>query len=140
MPSIKADWKRGLEFSVLQDGHRLTIDGSPEFGGADLGPRPKNLLLTALACCTGMDVVSILRKMKVEDYRLTVEARGEYTEEHPKVFSELEVEFIFSGHDLPRDKIERAVSLSSERYCGVSAMLRHTVDIGCTITLVDTEG
>lgn len=135
MPSVKASWRDGLEFTVNQDGHEFTIDGSPEFGGHDRGPRPKNLLLTALAGCTGMDVVSILKKMKIVDYSLVITAEGEYTKEHPKVFRKLNVHFSFTGPDLPRDKLDRAVELSQEKYCGVSAMLKHTAEIGCTITV-----
>jgi putative redox protein len=135
MPTVQATWENGLEFSVLQDGHRFTIDGSSEFGGRDLGPRPKNLLLSALAGCTGMDVVSILKKMKITDYTLTVEASGEYTQDHPKVFSSLSIRYLFRGDDLPRPKIERAVELSQEKYCGVSAMLRKTAEIGFEIVI-----
>jgi putative redox protein len=135
MPEVTAVWQDGLEFSVQQDGHEFTIDGSPEFGGHDRGPRPKNLLLSALAGCTGMDVVSILSKMRIEDYSLKILASGEYTDEHPKVFRTLHIEFVFAGADLPREKLERAVELSQEKYCGVSAMLRHTAEIDCTITV-----
>ncbi len=139
MPEVTAVWQDGLEFSVLQDGHEFTIDGSPEFGGHDRGPRPKNLLLSALAGCTGMDVVSILSKMRIEDYSLKILASGEYTDEHPKVFRTLHIEFVFTGADLPRGKLERAVELSQEKYCGVSAMLRHTAEIDCTITVNGRE-
>jgi putative redox protein len=137
MPSVRAEWRDGLAFSVLQDGHEFIIDGSAEFGGQDLGPRPKNLLMTALAGCTGMDVVSILRKMKIDDYRLTVEVQGEYTEEHPKIFRSLNIRYLFDGDYLPPDKIERAVTLSQEKYCGVTAILGESVDIGFEIVLND---
>jgi len=139
MPSVTAEWQEGLEFTVQQDGHTFTIDGSSEFGGRDRGPRPKNLMLTALAGCTGMDTVSILSKMKITDYRLRIVADGEYTDDHPKVFSSLRLEFIFTGRDLPPDRLRRAVSLSQEKYCGVSAMLRDTADIEYTITVNDRE-
>ncbi len=135
MPTVQATWQNGLEFAVTQDGHRFTIDGSSEFGGHDRGPRPKNLLLSALAGCTGMDVVSILGKMKITDYTLNVEASGEYTEDHPKVFSSLGIRYLFRGDDLPRPKIERAVELSQEKYCGVSAMLRQTAEIDFEIVI-----
>ena len=139
MPSVKARWIDGLEFTVNQDGHQFTIDGSSEFGGHDRGPRPKNLLLTALAGCTGMAVVSILKKMKIVDYSLEITAYGEYTEEHPRVFRELHVHFAFTGQDLQREKLQRAVELSQEKYCGVSAMLKHTARIGYTITVNGAE-
>lgn len=130
-----AMWLGGLAFSVEQDGHQFIIDGSENFGGEDRGPRPKNLLLTALTGCTGMDVVSILKKMKVENYTLTVSASGEYTEDHPRVFKFINIKYFFRGKKLPEKKIERAVSLSQDRYCGVSAMLRSSVQMNHTIVI-----
>jgi len=135
MPESTAVWQGGLEFSVSQDDHEFTIDGSAEFGGRNRGPRPKNLILTALIGCTGMDVVSILEKMKIRDYGLTVTARGEYTEEHPKVFRYIKIEYRFTGEDLPLSKIERAVNLSREKYCGVSEMLRGKMELTYDIIL-----
>jgi putative redox protein len=135
MPMSTAVWQDGLEFSVSQDDHEFTLDGSAEFGGKDRGPRPKTLLLSALIGCTGMDVVSILEKMKVIDYGFTVRASGEYTEEHPKIFRHINVEYIFTGNDLPRNKIERAVSLSQDKYCGVSEMLRGKVELSYDIII-----
>lgn len=132
-----AVWQGGLEFFIEQDNHTFTIDGSSEFGGRDKGPRPKNLLLTALIGCTGMDVVSILRKMKVEDFALTVSANGEYTEEHPRIFKFINIEYRFKGDNLPEKQIERAVSLSQDRYCGVSAILGKTVDLKHEIVIED---
>ena len=130
-----AMWLGGLAFSVEQDGHQFIIDGSEKFGGEDRGPRPKNLLLTALTGCTGMDVVSILKKMKVENYTLTVSASGEYTEDHPKVFKFINIEYLFKGNKLPEKKIERAVFLSQDRYCGVSAILRDSVQMNHKIVI-----
>ncbi|MCD4849067.1 MAG: OsmC family protein [Candidatus Aegiribacteria sp.] len=133
-----AMWLGGLAFSVEQDGHRFVIDGSEEFGGEDKGPRPKNLLLTALIGCTGMDVVSILKKMKVENYTLTVSASGDYTEDHPRVFKFINIEYLFRGNKLPRKQIERAVSLSQDRYCGVSAIFRCSVQMNHKIVIENT--
>lgn len=131
-------WLGGLAFSVEQDGHEFIIDGSEEFGGEDRGPRPKNLLLTALIGCTGMDVVSILKKMKVESYTLTVSASGEYTEDHPRVFKFINIEYLFRGNKLPEKKIERAVFLSQDRYCGVSAILKGRVQMNHKIVIENT--
>ncbi len=135
MPSSTAVWQGGLEFSVNQDDHEFTIDGSAEFGGRDSGPRPKNLILTALIGCTGMDVVSILEKMKIRDYKLTVRASGEFTEEHPKIFRYIKIEYKFVGEDLPLSKIERAVELSQDKYCGVTEMLRGKMELSFDIIL-----
>lgn len=135
MLTSTAVWQGGLEFSINQDDHEFTIDGSAEHGGQDQGPRPKNLLLTALIGCTGMDAVSILEKMKVKDFELTVKASAETTEKHPKIFKCVKIEFVFTGKDLPRNKIERAVSLSQEKYCGVSEMLSGKVELSYDIII-----
>lgn len=138
MAESTAMWLGGLAFSVEQDDHKFIIDGSEEFGGEDRGPRPKNLLLTALIGCTGMDVVSILKKMKIENYTLTVSASGVYTEDHPRVFKFIDIEYFFSGNMLPEKKIERAVSLSQDRYCGVSAMFRDSFQLNHNIIIENT--
>ncbi len=138
MTDSTAVWLGGLAFSVEQDNHKFIIDGSEEFGGKDRGPRPKNLLLTALIGCTGMDVVSILKKMKIENYSLTVSASGEYTEDHPRVFKFINIEYLFRGNELPEKKIERAVSLSQDRYCGVTAMFRDSFRLNHKIVIENT--
>lgn len=116
-------WQAGMAFTVELDGHAFTVDAKPEVGGGNLGPRPKALVLSALGGCTGMDVVSILAKMRVPLEGFRVEVEAPLTEEHPRVYSALHVRYVFRGKDLPMDKLERAVQLSQERYCGVSAML-----------------
>ncbi|MDR2697778.1 MAG: OsmC family protein [Holophagales bacterium] len=116
-------WMSGMSFRTEQDGHDIILDASTESGGADKGARPKTLLLTALGGCTAMDVVSILNKMRVEYTGLKIHVSAELTEEHPKVFKSIHVKYVFSGNGLPMDKLEKAVALSQEKYCGVSAML-----------------
>jgi len=139
MAESRAVWSGGLAFEALQDGHRFVIDGGTEFGGRDLGPRPKNLLLTALAGCTGMDVVSILGKMRITEFALEVVVRGEPGTEHPIVFTSISVEYRFRGRDLPPEKLRRAVDLSRERYCGVSAMLSKAVEISHGIVILGPD-
>lgn len=139
MAESRAVWNGDMDFTVDQDGHRFTIDGSEEFGGHDRGPRPKNLLLTALAGCTGMDVVSILGKMRLTGFGLEVRVRGELGEDHPVVFTAIAVEYRFTGRDLPLEKLERAVTLSQEKYCGVAAMLRGSARITHEITILEEE-
>jgi putative redox protein len=112
-----------MSFGAMQDGHEIAMDVSKEAGGRDAGARPKTLMLTALGGCTAMDVVSILGKMRVALGGLKVHVSADQTEDHPKVFRSIHVKYIFRGKDLPPDKLERAVSLSQEKYCGVSAML-----------------
>ena len=130
-----ATWQGGLTFEIDQDGHQFVIDGPEEFGGRDLGPRPKNLVLSALIGCTGMDVVSILDKMKVRDFGLKVSAEGELTDEHPRTFCSVKVIYRFTGMDLPDDKIEKAIKLSQEQYCGVSAILSLSAELSYEIII-----
>ena len=86
-----------------------------------MGPRPKPLMMVALAGCTGMDVVSILKKMRVNYEAFHVDVEADQTEEHPIRYSSMKVIYRFKGKDLPKEKIEKAVNLSRDRYCGVSA-------------------
>ena len=116
-------WVSGLTFKGEQDGHELFLDLPADMGGRNLGAKPKTLLLTGLGGCTGMDVVSILAKMRVELDGFEVQLSADQTDEHPKVFRGIHIKYIFRGKDLPMDKIQKAVTLSEERYCGVSAML-----------------
>ena len=104
-------------------------------GGRDLGPRPKALLLSGLGSCTAIDVVSILQKMRVPLEGLEVQVSAEVRDEHPRIYTGIHVKYLFRGKDLPLDKLERAVKLSEETYCGVSAMLRPAVPITSEIVV-----
>ena len=126
---IHVDWQGEMKFQTELDGHTLIIDASPNVGGTDKGPRPKPLMLVALAGCTGMDVVSILKKMRVEYDGLRIWVEAEQTEEHPKQYSSMKVIYEFKGKDLPMDKITKAVNLSEERYCGVSAVYKKAMAV-----------
>jgi len=107
----------------MQDGHETLLDVPKESGGGGRGARPKTLLLAGLGGCTAMDVVSILRKMQVGLDGLKVHVGADLSEAHPRVFKSIHVRYVFSGRSLPQDKLERAVSLSLDKYCGVGAML-----------------
>ncbi|MBN1327404.1 MAG: OsmC family protein [Candidatus Cloacimonetes bacterium] len=135
MAEIQLKWQKGMAFEVEQDNHKFMLDTEPASGGKALGVRPKALLLSALAGCTGMDVVSILKKMKIEDYNLRIHVEGDSTEDHPKIYHTIRVNYFFSGNDLPEDKLRRAVELSETKYCGVMAMLRKSADISTIINI-----
>lgn len=124
MAGSRGVWKGGMAFEISQDGHVFLLDSTSDMGGRDLGPRPKALLLSGLIGCTGMDVVSILDKMKVKGYGLEIRAEADLSDDHPVVFTRIRLTYVFNGADLPVERIERAVRLSQEKYCGVSAMLR----------------
>jgi putative redox protein len=136
--SITTKWLENMSFETEVNGHKIIIDAAPEVGGENRGPRPKPLILSALGGCTGMDVISILRKMKVEpeDFRVIVE--GDVTDEHPKQFFKMHVIYQFTGKNLPMDKLQKAVSLSEEKYCGVSATLRKALELTSEIKIIES--
>lgn len=127
-------WTSGMAFEAEQEGLRIPID-VPGPDGTSRGVRPKGLLLAGLGGCTGMDVVSILEKMRVPFEGLSVDVSADQSEDHPKVFTAIRVTYRFRGRDLPMDKLERAVQLSQEKYCGVSAMLGKTAAITTEIVV-----
>jgi putative redox protein len=119
-------------------GHTIKIDASPDIGGQDSGARPMELLLAGLGGCSAIDVLSILRKgrQQVSDCQVTVKA--ERAETVPKVFTHISVHFIVTGIDLQPSKVERAVRLSSEKYCSASIMLEKTAQITPSWEIIDS--
>jgi putative redox protein len=133
---VNTSWKGNMQFETEVNGHKFIMDAPSELGGDDSGPRPKPLLLSALAGCTGMDVVSILKKMRVEIESLDIDVEANLTEEQPTHYTSMHVVYIFKGTDLPLDKLEKAVELSRERYCGVSYMYKNAgIDVTYEIRL-----
>ena len=134
---VRVNWLENMAFEAEVNGHKIIIDAAPEVGGENRGPRPKPFLLAGLAGCTGMDVVSILKKMRVDFKDFNVIVEGDLTEEHPKQFYKMKVIYEFTGKDLPLDKLEKAVSLSEERYCGVSAMYKKAIELTSEIRIIE---
>ena len=126
---INCTWKEEMMFESEVQGHKIIMDADESVGGRNRGPRPKPLTLVSLAGCTGMDVISILAKMRVEPSYFNIEIEGELTDEHPKYYHRIHITYEFKGTDLPLDKLEKAINLSQERYCGVSALLRKGAEI-----------
>ena len=125
----RAEWKEGMAFDIDLQGHNIKVDATEDHGGKNYGPTPKHLVLSALAGCTAMDVVAILGKMGVTYDSFAVEVDGKTDDEHPKVFTELKVRYIFTGSDLDRSKLEKAAHLSESKYCAVSAMVQETAKL-----------
>ena len=113
----------------------VNVDGSPEIGGKNLGVRPMELVLIGLGTCGAMDIDSILKKQKqgLQDFCIEVDGERDY-DQTPAVFTYINIHFIFIGN-LDRNKVEKAVSLSMEKYCSVSAMLENTVNITYSFTI-----
>jgi putative redox protein len=131
---------KGLTLAAKgESNHWITMDGPEKLGGNNAGVRPKELLLMALAGCTGSDVVSILLKKRsnLTDFEINITAQQ--TEEHPKVFTQIDLEYVFYGKDLKVNDVERAIELSTTTYCGVSAMLRKAIKINHTYRIVETK-
>ncbi len=121
---------KGITFAGRADSnHWVTMDGSAEFGGSNAGSRPKELVLMALGGCTGSDVVSILQKKRVPVKDFRIELTAQAAEEHPQVFTEIHVEYILTGTGIDPREVERAIELSTTKYCSVSAMLKESVKI-----------
>lgn len=123
-------WSGGMAFtSATGSGHSIPLDAAPDVGGENSGPRPKELLLTALGGCTGMDVVSILSKMRAPFDRFEVHAEGDESESHPKVLTEIRVTYRLWGQPEALAKFQKAVELSWTKYCGVTHMLRQAARV-----------
>ncbi len=133
--SINAEWKGNMAFDVKMGNHTLTLDADEKVGGEDKGVRPKALMMVALAGCTGMDVVSILKKMRVDFDEFNVRVEGELTEEHPKQYKEMKLVYEFTGKNLPMEKLEKAVSLSEQKYCGVRASYDKAFEVSSEIVV-----
>ncbi|MBC8486726.1 MAG: OsmC family protein [Bacteroidetes bacterium] len=126
---VDVTWAEEMSFEAYVNDHKIMLDADEKVGGKNRGPRPKPLTLVSLGGCTGMDVISILKKMRVEPEYFNVQVEGELTEEHPKYYHTITITYIFRGKDLPREKLEKAINLSQDKYCGVSAMLNKAVKI-----------
>ena len=133
---VKTQWKGELTFQAEIGNHKLIMDAPEPAGGKDLGPSPKKLQLAALSGCTGMDIVSILKKMRVTFKALDIEVQGDLTDEHPKQYSKMHVIYTFTGKDLSIEKIEKAVKMSEETYCGVGALYKKAIGITSEIKII----
>jgi putative redox protein len=127
--SINLKWMDGMSFEADVAGFKISIDSDPEFGGKGKGPKPKPLMLVALAGCTGMDVISLLNKMKVKYEALNIIVEGDLTEEHPKRYEKMKLIYEVKGNTGDYKKVEKAVNLSKEKYCGVSSMYKDIMDL-----------
>ena len=121
---ITANWKEGMHFEINALGGMVDTDAADDFGGKGKGIRAKSLMLSAIAGCTGIDVLSIINKMRIELNDFYIEVKGNLTEDHPKIFDTVHISYYFVGNDLDEEKIIKAVNLSFDKYCGVIAMFK----------------
>ncbi|MFZ4546439.1 MAG: OsmC family protein [Bacteroidales bacterium] len=127
--TVNTSWQGNMKFDAVVSGHHVIMDALPVVGGNDEGARPKELMLAALAGCTGMDVVSILKKMRVEPEFFNIRVEAEMTEEHPKHYTSMHIIYEFKGENLDMEKLQKAIKLSQDQYCGVSASYRKGMEI-----------
>lgn len=120
---INCIWQGNMLFEADVLGHKVMIDAQKEFGGEDKGTSPKRLLLAGAAGCSGIDIASLIKKMRLEVEGLHIHVGGDLTEEMPTYYHTIKVTYTFTGNNLNKAKLERAVKLSWEKYCGVTAML-----------------
>lgn len=130
---VQVSYKQGMQFETdSPTGYKALIDTSPENGGNNEGLGPKAMMLSALAGCTGLDIVFVLNKMRAEVPHFEMTVKGELTEEHPKTYHKVWLDYHFYGENLDETKIKKAIKLSEEQYCGVMEMFRQfaTLEIG----------
>ncbi|MHC1784625.1 MAG: OsmC family protein [Anaerolineaceae bacterium] len=136
----RVTWKGRMTFEGTSDsGFTVPLGTFPEVGGDNDGFRPMELFAIGLGGCTGMDVISIMAKKRMDVKTFEVKVNAKRSEEHPKVFSDIEIEYVVSGHDLNREWVERAVELSETKYCPAQAMLVKVVPIHHKIIIIETD-
>jgi len=134
----KVIWKSGFSFTATADsGFELPLGVSSEAGGADDGFRPMELLLVGLAGCTAMDVISILEKKRQQVTAFEVKTQGQRAADHPRIFTDIEIEYIVTGHNIDPAAVQRAVELSESKYCSAQAMLSKAARITNKITILE---
>ena len=136
--TVNTRWMNKMAFEAEVSGHKILLDAGPSVGGENRGPRPKPLMLAALGACTGMDVISILKKMRVDVGSFNIKVEGDLTEEQPIHFYRMHVCYEFTGKDLPMEKLKKAVALSEERYCGVSAVYKKALELTSEIKVTES--
>ena len=128
---------QGVTFiGKAKSNHWIAMDGPEEFQGSDAATRPKELILIGLAGCSGSDVASILSKMREQVTRFEIDVEAESATEHPKVFTKIHLKYNFWGENLKQENIDKAINLSQDKYCSVTAMLKPKVEITHTVNII----
>ena len=132
---ITLNWEKDLTFKTLLDGHKVTIDRDMENGGNDEGPRPKALMLVALAGCSAMDVIPLFNKMRVRFEKVSIDVKAESSDTIPMVYTAFHMTYHIQGNKEDAAKIDKAIRLSQEKYCGVGLMMKKIAPITYEILL-----
>ncbi len=138
--NVRIKWLDHMSFvGETSSGHSVVMDGAPEVGGRNLGPRPMEMVLLGLGGCTSFDIVSILKKSRVPVENCIVNISAERADSVPAVFTRIHVHYIVKGARLSDKQVQRAVDLTSEKYCSVAMMLKSTVEISYDYEIQDTS-
>ena len=132
---ISVVWKGNMAFEAQIDEYKVMMDASPAVGGQHMGPTPKPLLMASMGGCTGMDVVSLAKKMRQEVDTLEIILKGTIAEEHPMKYEAIHMIFQFTVKDLDAEKLQKAVDMSQDKYCGVAATLKDSVKLTYEISI-----
>lgn len=136
---VKTFWKEGLALESTIGDHNIMMDAKPEVGGTNRGPSPKKVMLSALTGCTGMDVLSLLKKMRQDITDFNIHAEADMTSEHPMHYNKINLVYQVEGNNLDEVKVRKAIDLSMERYCGISYMLGKAADITYDLEILDAS-
>jgi putative redox protein len=139
MNSINSVHQGGMNFTTLIGGHSITIDLDKKAGGNNAGPGPKILMLVSLAGCTGVDVVSLLKKMKANFSDFTIHVEAHLTKVHPVIYDDVTITYSIKVSKAGESKVEKAITLSQDKYCGVSAMFRSFAKLSSKIVFLPTS-
>jgi len=138
MMEAKVKYVDGLQFvGEASSGHALVMDGDTKFGGSNTAVRPTELLLIGLGGCSGMDVVSILKKKQQEIKGLEIHVKGEKAETYPQRFTDITIEFVVTGSKISEEAVKRAIELSMEKYCSVKATIEGSAKITFSYSIVE---
>jgi len=138
MLTAKVTYIKGMQFvGDTESGHALVMDADPSDGGQNIGPRPMELLLAGAGGCSGMDVISILKKKRQDVTGLEINVRGEKAEDYPKKFTEITLEFAVRGKNISEEAVKRTVELSMTKYCSVKATLEGTAKIHYSYIIIN---
>lgn len=136
--TVQATLESGMRFIIeTGSGYQMAVDAAHDVGGQNSAPSPIEMLLSGLAGCVGISILSILYKRKQQIQAYEVHVHSKRTEDHPKVFTQISIEHIFTGQNMNPQAVQRAIDLSEERYCGVSIMLGKTATITHTFRIIE---
>lgn len=137
---ITVKWNQKMQFIATGDsGHDVVMDAKPDVGGEDKGSRPTEVLVMAAGGCSGMDVISILQKMKQNVFAFEIKIKADKATDHPHVITAMELNYIVTGHNIDPNAVEKAAKLSFDKYCGVINTLKPTVKITYKTTIKETD-